>query len=569
MAPKPEEEVPVKKQKKPLTEEEKIAKAEHAALVAEETRKKVIRDRRIAIKQAMVEEEKRSKLSMLQMHKTWRNIMREQSVQELRKDIAWMSQKHVHEVEIKDRVIRDFCKQLEESENQHQEAMSRHFIIMDNMIAMHDVRKQQMENNFQVQLDSLNQSFFSERDTMTQQHSDLKKDIAKMITLMKAYFDEELDDKRQEYEIVLEDLKNKNKEDYNVMKLQNEVKIEQMERDIDKTHHDYVQKTKGMEEEFKLLQKRDRMTSKTIEKRMQELLMFHNQTAYMKSALVIKGKQWDDANKHIFDEKWRLNAHFIKLKRSLGNYALMEHDNLKKTSTSVYEATEALKKFLVFLHKLQTLARLNGKLETEHEEIFPFNPLYVSSIPTAPLEGLDEELTKAAKDDKCYMHGNQPKAGWEVADDVIRGEPVPGKVIPKQEKRFQVEMRISFPSDDPNEGPPLPKTSTYHWSSYAVDDNGNEVAELDYLQNFQKRYNKVMLDKMALQLERRKLIAENQKLQTAMGKWLDGYTFTEKAKTRANSLMGVDRCKMKPPPPRKSTIFIKVPKKKPAPPEEE
>lgn len=52
---------------------------------------------------------------------------------------------------------------------------------------------------------------------------------------------------------------------------------------------DYVQKTKGMEEEFKLLQKRDRMTSKTIEKRMQELLMFHNQTAYMKSALVIKG----------------------------------------------------------------------------------------------------------------------------------------------------------------------------------------------------------------------------------------------------------------------------------------
>ena len=33
MAPKPEEEVPVKKQKKPLTEEEKIAKAEHAALV--------------------------------------------------------------------------------------------------------------------------------------------------------------------------------------------------------------------------------------------------------------------------------------------------------------------------------------------------------------------------------------------------------------------------------------------------------------------------------------------------------------------------------------------------------
>lgn len=89
------------------------------------------------------------------------------------------------------------------------------------------------------------------------------------------------------------------------------------------------------------------------------------------------------------------------------------------------------------------------------------------------------------------MHGNQPKAVWEVADDVIRGEPVPGHVVPKQEQRFQVDMKISFPTDDPDEGSQPAKTATYRWSTYAVDDNGNEIAELDYLQNFQKRYNKV------------------------------------------------------------------------------
>lgn len=47
----------------------------------------------------------------------------------------------------------------------------------------------------------------------------------------------------------------------------------------------------------------------------------------------------------------------------------------------------------------------------------------------------------------------------------------------------------------------------------------------------------VMLDKLALQLERRKLIAENRKLQNIMAKWLDGYTFTDKAKSKPNSLM--------------------------------
>ena len=46
-----------------------------------------------------------------------------------------------------------------------------------------------------------------------------------------------------------------------------------------------------------------------------------------------------------------------------------------------------------------------------------------------------------------------------------------------------------------------------------------------------------MLDKLALQLERRKLIAENQTLQKAMDKWLDGFRITDKSKERANALM--------------------------------
>jgi hypothetical protein len=44
-----------------------------------------------------------------------------------------------------------------------------------------------------------------------------------------------------------------------------------------------------MEEEFKILQKKDKITSTIIEKRMQELITFHNEITYMKTALIIKG----------------------------------------------------------------------------------------------------------------------------------------------------------------------------------------------------------------------------------------------------------------------------------------
>lgn len=52
---------------------------------------------------------------------------------------------------------------------------------------------------------------------------------------------------------------------------------------------DYIEKTKGKEEEFKMLTKKDRITARTIEKRMRELVTFHNQTAQLKKALIIKG----------------------------------------------------------------------------------------------------------------------------------------------------------------------------------------------------------------------------------------------------------------------------------------
>jgi hypothetical protein len=45
-----------------------------------------------------IDEEKRSNKSMLQIHKDWRKIMRAAKIAEQRRDIDWLSKKHVHQV---------------------------------------------------------------------------------------------------------------------------------------------------------------------------------------------------------------------------------------------------------------------------------------------------------------------------------------------------------------------------------------------------------------------------------------------------------------------------------------
>jgi len=52
---------------------------------------------------------------------------------------------------------------------------------------------------------------------------------------------------------------------------------------------DYIEKTNGMEENFKMLVKKDGITARIIEKWMQQLIMHHNQMAQLKKALIIKG----------------------------------------------------------------------------------------------------------------------------------------------------------------------------------------------------------------------------------------------------------------------------------------
>lgn len=80
----------------------------------------------------------------------------------------------------------------------------------------------------------------------------------------------------------------------------------------------------------------------------------------------------------------------------------------------------------------------------------------------------------------------------ELSEDIVGGEPIVGHVEPKSPKlRLSIQMRIPIEATMKTGAEPLALDETFRWATYAVDDDGNEVAELDYLQNFQKRYNKV------------------------------------------------------------------------------
>ena len=60
------------------------------------------------------------------------------------------------------------------------------------------------------------------------------------------------------------------------------------------------------------------------------------------------------------------------------------------------------------------------------------------------------------------------------------------------------------------------------------------------LENFWKRYNKVMLDKVVMEKEKSMMLAENQKLRLLLKEYLDGISVNDEVISRANPLFIVN-----------------------------
>ncbi len=70
--------------------------------------------------------------------------------------------------------------------------------------------------------------------------------------------------------------------------------------------------------------------------------------------------------------------------------------------------------------------------------------------------------------------------------------------------------------------------------------NGAAVSEWEYLDLFWKRYNKALLDEMAIQREKERYENENRELQAILKQYLDGISVNDDVMNNANPLMVIN-----------------------------
>ena len=475
----------------PMTEEEKVLFMEQQMLKQEEMKKRKEEMMIMILKEKLAIEQRNTKINNNKVTNYWRNVMRKAKSEEIKKDIEVLSQSFEREVDRKDSIIKSLAKDIEEAEEQYQSAFRSHLQNVDNLIDLYRARGSMLETEFQEQLQALKDEFHNERSNLNEKHKQETENVLDISFIMEHEYNEQESDAKQEFQSLTDDVKNKNLEEKHALRIQLEGIVEDLWRQFQSGLNNYNANAEERKQGFEMLKAKDQRSAKTIEQQMRKLQRLHESVMQTKVKMANNARECEERNKGLKEEKEAIGHHFQELKSRMNKFREGEAKRLTELTLICTKVTKELSRKKEKAEKILKLAEMNRQLETEEEKVMPFYENTVSK---------EEEID-------MVREYNEELAN-QLAEEAHLG------------KQFTAP--------------------TNNLSSLCVSRDGAEIEEYTALDRFWKRYNKVLLDKVALDKERNKIFEENSNLKLLLKQYLDGISVNAEVLNQSNPLLVIN-----------------------------
>jgi len=436
---------------------------------------------RKALKDKLEREEANSRVNRLKLQNQWRKIMRLAKVENLRKEIEILSQNHERDVDRKDAIVQMLDRDLEEGEDQFQMALRRHLENMDQLIDLQDSRLFSLEQEFEKQLGTIEAEFMAEKESIITHHSQEVQELRAVMHAVADDEDEMENESKQEHEQHREEIKNKNLEEINMLRIQLDSQIEELEQKFENAHLNYLQSTDQRTSDFKYFTKKDQELSKEIEIKIRKIERLQSSLNHWRTKYAQNVKECQARNTLMLEEKNKVQSHFHQLKQRMNKFRAGQNHRLSDLTQNTTKAKVELKDKIELGERILSLAELARKLETDREKVTP----YYESTP------LNED---------------------EMAPEATRAMEASAEMMSTEKSS---KDRILETAE------PLP------YQALACDNRGQSVRKWHQLDNFWKRYNKALLDKLAVERERARLAQENANFQELLKQYMNGVSVND------------------------------------------
>ncbi|XP_059149144.1 dynein regulatory complex subunit 2-like isoform X2 [Physella acuta] len=460
-----------------MTEEEKLAYEEMKRYAEEEMKRKKEHLLKIFMKDKLAKEEKATRYNLNKLNHQWRNIMREAKSKELKKDIEILSQTFERVIDRKDAVIKSLCGDIAEAEEQYAMALRSHIQNTDFLLDLQKSRLDTLTREYCYELEIICEEFDLERAMLLEQHNMEMNDIADILFAMDQTFQDRENESMAEFHSLRDEIKNKNLEDKHVLRVHLETKVEDLWQQFRQALQNYNETNEERKSSFEQLKIKDEKSSREIDQQMRKLQRISDQISQLRAKLSSNAKESEEKN---------------KLLKEIED----DEENFNK---------EERERMQQLFHDLKS--QMNQVRDNEREKLTKL---------TLESNAAIKEIKRQKEKGELILKLAEMCRKLETEEEKVL--PFYASSLTQEEQDDVAVAMVEFPS--------TPMAQVMH--------------EYSSMENFWKRYNKVLLDKLAMDKEKQTLMHENQQLRMLLKQYLDGISVNDEILSQVNPLFVVN-----------------------------
>ena len=353
--------------KKALEEKEKMERENYEKLMS------IARMQRDRLNKWEKSEMKNLRKNRVKILNKWRNYMREIKYDELKQQIDIISSTHYRELDHQIYKLKNVNNDIDKLNDQTLKTEVSHFRKMKELNDIHKERMIELQSEFERDLEILKNEFNSEKDYILKYHKQQKEITQCLINEIEKRELNEMHETKQIHETEREELRNKNLEDLNVLKISLEAEIEEYEKQFDETHDRYIESTEDKNREFAELKQKDEKLSLEIENLMKRIELLQQQLTFWKKKISTNDKDNGQKINALKKNKSQLMQQYRLLKSKMSKFRKTQNDRLSNIVTSARKTNEKNTNILLMGQRILKYAEMADKLQTEKEKIVPFN----------------------------------------------------------------------------------------------------------------------------------------------------------------------------------------------------
>jgi dynein regulatory complex subunit 2 len=251
--------------------------------------------------------------------------MRLAKAESLKKDVEILSQNHERDVDRKDAILQMLDRDLEEAEDQFQMALRTHLSNIDILISLHDTRLYSLEKNFYYELNIMQKDFHTEKEKMLLKFKLEKKELVAVIETIEHDENERDGESKHSFEQLREEIRNRNLEEINMLRISLDAQIEELEQHFETAHLNYLQQTAQRTHDFKELTQNDQRLSREIELKKRKIDNLQTMIQQWKAKIRQLNRETEERNRLLLEEKHAIQRHYQQLKQRISAYRLVIH----------------------------------------------------------------------------------------------------------------------------------------------------------------------------------------------------------------------------------------------------